>query len=1170
MDKDSADRFKSPTPEASSATFRRRQHTDRPNSLPKHKTSPTDKDVTCHKAVESTTNPLISDVGSLEAAEQGSTEAAKDVADNTFHPDTSCRGGAHRLCKSKSGFTSRGNRHSHRKRSRERGSVKSVESKEQPIAVADTSSGSPLIECNNALLCSETSGAMRPDVSDTSQKKAVKPPQERASQHAAPSAHVPRPQMPELFSAFDSRSRSRSKKRATSTSSLKKRERPNKSAPAPVSPLGPTALAPPFGQSDDGNLAVLDVYRTSANENPMSPSTASEAAWSAYTLGEMSRTRDQVSLALAPIMVPAPFVLRSPADSSPQSDFSPNAARRLPSPASLGLAEGRAPLSSSHKVSPTSPVPVLPQHVVDPRGPYASSTTPTKDPSSFSTIPPGHNQPADAPMSTGLEESSTTAIYRAQPFLGEITSSMFGSKVESSAASLSGTGSGMPFQRNKLDHLSKSGTQTESVGTRRRITSLGVSATSFWEIKQAAASRMTGRSVMCGLCCIVVISSVTLVPLTLIFLANRTHSTYIEECSTAACDRAMTSFWALMEDSVDPCQDFYGHVCHRWDNSTGGRLKYLDHSVQQIARRVNQSLHDVDEFGSASHETRGVAQFYKLCFRFVNSRDRYISRSQIMQSFGAEKRDRLLTMTNFGDIVATLIDLSLSRGLNTVFGVKLVRRAGAAQVNVFPGKTLAETIGPHSADAWRGYLHKLLVELSATYPSRKFDVDSVQRTDDTVKQLLASPDVDDNTREQVDAGSLNFLGDATSTNTWLAAVNSHLPSDEQLSGKSKVLVTGYGTVRNVLQFLGSLADYGVAYLYLHLLLEVFRFDYVRSLQHRSPVDQVRECLQASQDAMWHTRKILTANIFGGRRERNQESADILRMVAQAASSRVRLSWMGDLMRRRAQKLFSTVSLHVHDLYAWNATSSVIGERAEALVLGARAIDFPSIYVRLKEEQNRAFLSNSRADSHPHGTLHVLDTGVLYDAGANEVVVPASLRVEPALYSADVPFAFSAGTLGTLMATELYRAAMPHQASPIWHQQQRDVMAKFQDCTEILANDALNISLAALGDGVGDGHGLPSHMFWMLGARTAYETLGLATFTHKHPINWSSYWRTWQRTFFRRFCLLTCGSGEEDNERSGVTHRVLCLLTVASMPQFSQVFGCQDHSTALKYTTCIMD
>ncbi|XP_050043700.2 uncharacterized protein [Dermacentor andersoni] len=729
----------------------------------------------------------------------------------------------------------------------------------------------------------------------------------------------------------------------------------------------------------------------------------------------------------------------------------------------------------------------------------------------------------------------------------------------------------MLSQNNELDHPFKYLTRTESVRTRRRTTSVQFGATTLWEITQATASRLTGRHVACDLRCVAAIFSATIVALTLIFLTPRIRTAHIEECTTAACNRATSSFWALMEDSVDPCRDFYGHVCHRWDNNTGGRLTYLDHSVQKIATRVNQSLHDVDEFGGASHEIRGVAQFYKLCLRFVSSPDRYISRSQIMHSFGAEKRDRLLTLTNFSDIVATLIDLSLSRGLNTVFGVKLVRRAGAAQVNVFPGKTLADTLSPNSADAWRGYLDKLVVEVAAAYPSRNFDVDSVQRTDDTVRQLLESPDVNDNARDQVEAGSLNFLGDTTSANTWFAAVNSHLPSDEHLSGKSKVLVTSYRNVRNVLQFLGSLADYGVAYLYLHLLLEVFRFDYVRSLQNRSPVDQVRECLQASQDAIWHTRNILTTNIFGGRSKGTGETAYILRLIAEAASRGVTqwLNWMGEKTRRQAHKMFSTVSLHVHEWHAWDATSAAIGERAEALASGARTVDFPSVYVRLKEEQNRAFLNNTRADSDADDMLHVLDRGVLYDAGANQAIVPPALRVEPVLYTDDVPFAFSAGTLGTLIATELYRAAIPDPGSPMWNLQQQAVMAKFQDCAEKLADDALNISLVALGDGRLDGRSLPSHIFWMLAARTAYETLRLATLSFKRASNWPSYWKKWQRTFFRRFCLLSCGS-VEDSGRPGVTLKVLCLLTIASMPEFSQAFDCRDHSTALKYTTCIFN
>ncbi|KAH7965766.1 hypothetical protein HPB49_010584 [Dermacentor silvarum] len=1069
MDKDSADRLESPTSEASSPAFRRRQRANRPRVLPARTKSLTAKDVNCHDNVESTTNLLSSDVGFLEAAEQ-----------------------------------------------------------EPPIAVGVTSSGSTRIDCNDAFLLSEASSAMMSHLSDASRQKVATPSQECASPHATPSAHVTRPQTPERSSALASRSRNLPKTSTTSTSSLKKRERPNKSVPEPVSPR-PTTLTHTLSQSEDGNPAVLDVCATSAYDNAASPSTANEGARYPHTLDQISPTSALVSLALAPIMGPSPLVVRSPADSSPESVLAPNAAQKQQSPASPGLADGRLPLRSSHKASPTSPVTALAQRVAYPRESCVSSTLRTKSSSSFSVTASGYKQPADAPISKDLEGSSATGIGSPQPLLGDIALSVVGSKVESPTA-------------NEPNADRKHGDE--------------------------AQDNVRTVSVMGGLCYIVVISSATLALLALVFLTHRTHSTYIEECASGACDRAMSSFWALMEDSVDPCGDFYGHVCRRWDNTTGGRLKYLDHTVQQIAHRVNQNLHDVDEFG-ASLETRGVAQFYKLCLGFVTSPDRYISRSQIMHSFGADKRDRLLTLTKFGDIVATLVDLSLSRRLNTVFGVKLVRRAGAAQVNVFPGKTLAETVSPHSADAWRGYLGKLLVDVATAYPSKKFDLDSLNRTDDTVRQLLYSPDVADNVREAVDAGSLDFLGDATSANTWLAAVNSHLPSDEQLSSKSKVLVTSYGTVRNVLHFLGSLADNGVTYLYLHLLFEVFRFDYVRSLQDRSPVDLVKECLQASQDVMWHTRNVLTANIFGGRSEGTRKTTDILRKVAQAASSQVQLSLRGEAMRRRAHKMFSTVSLHVHDWYAWNATSFVIGERAVTLVSEARAIDFPSIYVRLKEEQNRAFLSNARADSDTDDKLHVLDRGVRYDEGVNEVVVPASLRIEPVLYTEDVPFAFAAGMLGTLIATELYRAAIPDPGPPMWQLQQRALIAKFQDCAEQLANDALNISIATLSDGRLDSRRLPSNIIWMLAARTAYETLRFATLSFKQAINWPSYWRKWQRTFFRRFCLLMCGSGEEDSGRSGVTPRVLCLLTVASMPEFSEVFDCQDNSIALRYTTCIL-
>ncbi|KAL1423960.1 hypothetical protein MTO96_020753 [Rhipicephalus appendiculatus] len=1147
MEKGSADKPESPACGTSSPTSTSRQQSSGlagPQGRPVGKTS-LRKEVAGRDGVEST-NLFTNDAAISGGAELGSTDTAKDVS-STSHADSSLRGSRHRRHKLKS-FSSKASRHLHRHQCKEL--AKLTESREAPNTTSAVPCfESPRTEHEGDLARGE---ATRPEASDTSRKKPATASQKRESPYADSYAHATSPETPELCSALGSGSKNVPKKLATS-SILKKRTQQKKPV---LSPPWQAAVTPHLGQSDEGNPTATDECATSACENLMTASTGSKGASSPHMLSQMSSAFDQtppelgqmsqtfnkvsspsVQVSSGPVPVAVPLV-HNPIRSSTPSVVAPKATPEQP----------------SHVLPPGPPSSPEQRCVTHPPELYASPAAVTGDFASSSTAPRVYGQPADALVSNVSEVNS--AMGPLQPLHSEMMPPVIDSNAQSPNANLSGGGSKILSQDAEKGSLRRR-KQTETSPSKRKTASVRFGATTFWEITLASVPRLTASPLPCGLCCLIAVCSATLVSLALVFFTNRSRPTYIDECNSTACVRANSSFWALIDDAVDPCQDFYGHVCRRWDNITGGRLMYLDHSVRQIARRVNQSLHDVDEFGGSSHDTRGVGQFYKLCLRFVTAPDRAISRAEIMRSFGAEKRDRLLTLTNFTEVVAALTDLSISRGLNTVFGVKLVRRAGLAVLNVFPGKTLAEAVGSRSTAAWRGYLNKLLAEVVAAYPSQKLDVYSVQKMDDTVRQLLESPDIGDEVREHVAAGSLTFMGDSTSANGWLAAVNYHLTTDEQLSSKTEVLVTSYRAVRNVLQFLRSLADYGVSYLYLHLLLEVFRFDYVRSLQHRSAVDLVRECLQASQDAMWHTRDVLTTNIFGGRSEGIRESANILHLVAEATSSKIGhlLSWMGEAICTRAHKTLSKVSLHVHDWCAGNYTGAAIGQHAEALLSGARAVEFPSIYVRLKEEQHIAFLKNIHADSDADDTLHVLDTGVQYDAGTDEMVVPASLRVEPVLYTRDVPFAFVAGTLGALVATELYRAVIPGPLSSAWHLQQRAIMNKIEDCAEKLADDALNISLPALNDTLAEGDGLPAHIFWMLAARTAYEALRLATLSFRRAINWPSYWKKWQRIFFGRFCFLTCGSEDEDSRQAG-----------ASIAQEKAVSECPSvYYTALDHT-----
>ncbi|KAH6939602.1 hypothetical protein HPB50_019942 [Hyalomma asiaticum] len=633
MEKGSADEFQSLAREASSPTFLlcdQEEHLQVPSS---HEMSMTGREVADRDVVKSTSHLLDPDAGFLGGAEQGNAEATKDVTDNTFHPDASWRWGARRRHKPRS-LSSNASRHLHRNRGKEGQSAKAVEYKETPTTTTAVSTlGHPRARHNSAIPRYE---ATRPETSDTIEKAAALSP-DSGSPHGGSTSHTARQPTPELCSALASRSRNHPKRRSTSTSTLKKRARPKK---AEISPPLLDDVTPPLGHFDDDNPAVLDECATSACQNLMTPlSTAGKGVWSTYALDQTSQAPGELSPALGATLPNAqPSVADVHLASPTSGKMSPELfSATVPSPFVPGSVCSSPRGIVAPQAAPTQPAPAfpcpstLPRRVPYPSESHASLPLITRDTSLPSVVPPKQGQLSDALVPIASEGSRVAGPP--QPLLGE-TSPVIDSKVPSPAANLSGAESVILPQGNKLNHL-KSRSQTETVQSRRKTTSVRFGATTLWEITVASASRLTGSPVACGICCVIL--TATLVSVALVFLTNRTRPTYIKECTSAVCARATSSLWALMEDTVDPCQDFYSHVCRRWDNITGGRLKYLDHSVQQIARRVNQSLHDADELGGASHATRGVAQFYKLCLRFVTASDRAISRTQILRLFRRRK-----------------------------------------------------------------------------------------------------------------------------------------------------------------------------------------------------------------------------------------------------------------------------------------------------------------------------------------------------------------------------------------------------------------------------------------------------------------------------------------------------------------------------------------------------
>ncbi|KAH6937594.1 hypothetical protein HPB50_001883 [Hyalomma asiaticum] len=678
-----------------------------------------------------------------------------------------------------------------------------------------------------------------------------------------------------------------------------------------------------------------------------------------------------------------------------------------------------------------------------------------------------------------------------------------------------------------------------------------VGSTTVREFTQLTLSWFYSRQQVCGIFCGTCMLFVPLLVVLVILLTRRNPRAQLEYCTSAACTKALASLNTLLDEAVDPCHDFHAHVCGRWDSVTGGRVSYVDESVQRTAGRISRALLDVDSRQTLARETRLVARFYQLCSSFMVEPSREALRADMLRAFSGFYDD-LLTIKRYPDVLVRLIDLSLAQGVHTIFGVKLLRTGTVPNVVVFPGKTLEQKVRPSSINPFDQYLKAFVADLAdyAGSAPGTFNLHDLMQTEKQVERLLTDVGTD-NGRRQVGAPMLTTLNEALSSEGWLAALNSHLPTSQKLVENSSITVDAFASVRNVLRMFGDLYDHGVTYLYLNVLLDGFRFDYIRVLHNKSDTDVLLTCLQANVEAVWYTRDVVADLIFGSHGDGGFVAANLFSLTRQSVlASSASFRWMGNAMQRRAKRTLSTMSLHLHDWSDRNVTFAAASDVGDAVLTGVTPAEFPAAYMRLRKEQQQMFLANANVKGAVDDGLHFFGNEAHFDAEGNALIVPASLRVQPLLYAKDVPPEFSAGTLGVLMAKEMYRAVIFDHRSDLWGNRERRAIARFEQCARVLAS-TMNVSVATPSVHLQE----PSpHVLWMVAAATAFEAFRLASRSFRGASDVAHYWKPAQQTFFRRFCLLTCGA-QEDPGGDALTSRIYCLLPIANMPQFAEAFGC---------------
>ncbi|XP_064486576.1 neprilysin-1-like [Ornithodoros turicata] len=606
-------------------------------------------------------------------------------------------------------------------------------------------------------------------------------------------------------------------------------------------------------------------------------------------------------------------------------------------------------------------------------------------------------------------------------------------------------------------------------------------------------------------------------------------------CITEDCHASLAYLDNVTDSRIDPCLDFFGHVCNSWTSQVSDRdVGFLQDARSVMLKKINRTLVVREAVPPDRYGTHIFYSFYKSCHDFMTSRSKEpeLPHLTFQRHFGS-LRDFL--GKTYPSVLTTLIRLSLENGLDSVFGVSMVRDKVYSKLLISRTRSIREKLSVHEDPRIEGYVINVLQSISASlFPVLEYH-SKLMALDTKVQSVFVSDE--DNVRE-IPFTDVELLAKEITATTWLKTVNDVLPPERKLIMQSRIKTRGFNATRQVL---GLLKDSSKPpddklksiYVYFQLLAEVLYLDYRRRF---AKADSIRTCLEASQNVLTHTWPYLFASSVGANNSSSTINV-IYASVSEAVMSFEYLSWMDSKTELVAMSVVKNTKLA--PLQVVSSTDFEVEANYDTLTLNG---SFINNYIALLSNEQPILHKFPRSVRHYFLNTLQLDGPLSYYQPLSSVIVPAVYRIAPLLYShvGELQY-FDVSTVGILMAKELSRTIGPSLGSTWWSSKTK---SRFDNSFQCLLNMYERMAPSPYMDKIQ----LAEAIFaWTRSVRLMYDVLR----THSKQ---SSAWMATavQRVFFKRFCLLSCTS---DPRPRPLTPRQQCMLPVLNMPEFSEAFQC---------------
>ncbi|KAK8772933.1 hypothetical protein V5799_012535 [Amblyomma americanum] len=641
-------------------------------------------------------------------------------------------------------------------------------------------------------------------------------------------------------------------------------------------------------------------------------------------------------------------------------------------------------------------------------------------------------------------------------------------------------------------------------------------------------------------------------------------------CRTTPCKLASGYLSTLVDRNVEPCDDFYQHVCGKWTKDRDG-LSFLGDTFQRYLAELRRRL-AAAQLSSVSPKLRFVLgvgkRFVQECFRYMEEPE-----LEVKQEVGSllEVLDvmAILNSESSFDALLQALTLSFTTGLSSVVSIRRRQTEGRVYLHIFNSRPFREELMSEATDrAIETYLEKVIRVVSGDKVRGEAVVSSLLLLDNAVAQRTHASwsDVD------VWMHVADLIGDpAFPVGLWDVAFGSFKANEPVQGHDNAVLFTGLNATRLVTRKLeDSPVNVTSWYLVAVILSQALRFDFVKRFGENYPYRSEHLCLDATIRALepdWPM--VLLQLAFNGVDFAGAEALfDSVRRAAMVTPE-----WLDNATAKMTRERLRQATLTSFATSFDNATAT---EVSFAYASGAATLNrsFLASYVVLHQLGQEASIRNP-----PDGFKGALSSvelrgRVLYKDLYNTVFLPLVYLRHPIFYNSSVASYYNYGTLGAILSKELVEAVSPFSprgdsedsgedsGRPSWWSEAARREFSYRISCYRAFDD--HFHKGRLQDVDRMSVAFQRNLFaWLRAAKVSYEAMKADFGANLAVRDRPALWKSAQKVFFRRFCLVACGLDRTEP----LSAKERCLWPLLNMAEFVESFGCPNNSFMASRQNC---